>query len=92
LPQPNPHPSFCPSLALNLTLAQPLTLLWPHTLASVSPHQAQLQMANAKIIMAQHTKLVDLKDAEIAKLTKRVEVLSSAQERLERLAKVLDSI
>ena len=49
-------------------------------------------MANAKIIMAQHTKLVDLKDAEIAKLTKRVDVLSSAQERLERLAKVLDCI
>ena len=49
--------------------------------------RAQLQMANAKIIMAQHTKLVDLKDAEIAKLTKRVDKLAGAQERLEQLAK-----
>ena len=49
--------------------------------------KAQLQMANAKIIMAQHTKLVDSKDAEIAKLTKRVDKLSGAQERLEQLAK-----
>jgi hypothetical protein len=45
-------------------------------------------MASAKIIMAQHNKLVDLKDAEIAKLTERTDKLTGAQERLERLAKV----
>ena len=50
--------------------------------------KAQLQMANAKIIMARHNKLVDLKDAEIAKLTERADRLAGAQERLERLAKV----
>ena len=50
--------------------------------------KAQLQMANAKIIMARHNKLVDLKDAEIAKLSERADKLAGAQERLERLAKV----
>ena len=40
-------------------------------------------MANAKIIMARHNKLVDLKDAEIAKLTERADKLAGAQERLE---------
>ena len=38
--------------------------------------------------MAKHNKLVDLKDAEIAKLAERADKLAGAQERLESLAKV----